>query len=145
MSKPANSFILFCKDNRKYLQKEHSELSNSAISSLLGKEWREMRLEQKRPYIEKANILKKVSISLNSNVQSLTKKQQFVPVQKREKQENMFNFKLTKTIKKSSKLKVIIPPQKSIISEKLESPIDGNFSLYTTYPQNCTFFISYNL
>ena len=62
MSRPANSFILYCKDNRNNLQKEHSELSNSEISSLLGKEWREMGVEQKRPYIEKANSLKKVSI-----------------------------------------------------------------------------------
>ena len=139
MSKPANCFILYCKDHRQYLQKEHSELSNSEISSLLGKEWRGMTFEEKRPYVEQANILKTVSTFLHSITLLLIKIQQFVPVQKRDKSENMFNFKLTKTIIKESKLKAI-PEQKSMISEqKLNSPIVRKWEipLCKPYPQYC--------
>lgn len=64
MSRPANSFLVFCKEKRKSYQKENSHLSNSEISSMLGKEWREMSFDDKQPYINRATVLKKVSMIL---------------------------------------------------------------------------------
>uniref|UniRef100_A0A7S4IJQ4 HMG box domain-containing protein n=1 Tax=Vannella robusta TaxID=1487602 RepID=A0A7S4IJQ4_9EUKA len=51
MPKPANSFFLFCNDHRKPLHKLHGkELSNSEITSLLAKMWRELCPEEKQRY-----------------------------------------------------------------------------------------------
>lgn len=62
MSKPTNSFLIFCKNKRKGLQSENKNLSNSEISSLLGKIWRQMSSKEKEPFIQEAKVLKDVSL-----------------------------------------------------------------------------------
>lgn len=60
MSKPMNSFFLFCDANRSKLQKAHPSKSNSDITSLLGYYWRTMSAIEKKKYKDLAHSRKKV-------------------------------------------------------------------------------------
>ncbi|KAK5582501.1 hypothetical protein RB653_004086 [Dictyostelium firmibasis] len=57
--KPPNAFILFTMDKRKELRINNPELTNAMVSSLLGKEWKELHPSEKKKYVEKAATFKK--------------------------------------------------------------------------------------
>ena len=61
-TKPLNSFFTFCQLNRKKIQEEHQQLSNSEISALLGEKWRSLPAGQKIKYRELVSQQKRVSI-----------------------------------------------------------------------------------
>ena len=50
MSKVYNSFLVFCLEQRSWLQIEYPDYLNSEITSILGKKWRNMSEEQKKKY-----------------------------------------------------------------------------------------------
>ena len=64
-SPPLNSFFLFCKENRKLIARRYPSLSNSEITSLLGKSWRELKPSEKEKYVSYSAQQRRVSI-LNS-------------------------------------------------------------------------------
>ena len=63
-SNPKNSFFLFCSEHRANLFKQHTSASNSTISSLLGKMWRDLDYDEKQKYVRRSEELRKVSISV---------------------------------------------------------------------------------
>ena len=65
MSRPMNCFILYCKENRKRIQLQHPDLSNSVITSILGAQWRAMDESQKYSYKKLATEHRKVKICSN--------------------------------------------------------------------------------
>lgn len=57
--RPMNAFMVWSKDERKRLAKEDPSIHNADLSKSLGKVWREMSEEQKRPYLEKSEEIRK--------------------------------------------------------------------------------------
>ncbi len=48
--RPVNSFLIFANQYRKDVQKKHAQLSNKAVSILLGNMWKRLSNEDKTPY-----------------------------------------------------------------------------------------------
>ena len=61
MSKPMNSFFLYCNLNRKKMQDSNPNTPNSEITSILGGQWRCMSMAQKKIYKDMAQLKKAVS------------------------------------------------------------------------------------
>jgi len=62
MSKPMNSFFLYCKMNRDKAREANPNRPNAEISAILGEQWRNMSTAEKRKYKDLALIKKKVNI-----------------------------------------------------------------------------------
>ena len=60
MSKPMNSFLIYCQINRNKVKKEFPNRPNSEISAILGEKWRAMTTEAKEYYKVMAKNLKTV-------------------------------------------------------------------------------------
>jgi hypothetical protein len=58
--RPPNAFVLFSQAFRSVIQRQNPALSNIEISRLLGKLWKELPVEQKMPYKERAAALQEV-------------------------------------------------------------------------------------
>lgn len=58
LKKTPNSFMLFAQDYRKKCKQEHPQLSNSTISILLGRKWKNLEATEKEFYIQKAAKMK---------------------------------------------------------------------------------------
>ena len=67
MSPPLNSFLLYCKDHRDIVKEANPGKHNSEISSILGKQWRGMSLDEKKKYKDLAKFRRKVSSILYFN------------------------------------------------------------------------------
>ena len=61
LSMPLNSFFLFCKDNRKEVKKENSNLSNSEVTAILGEQWRNAGVSVKEKYQDLAKKNREVN------------------------------------------------------------------------------------
>ena len=61
MSKPPNSFFIFCKLNRDKVRDANPNRPNADISAILGEQWRNMTQAQKQKYQELALVKKQVS------------------------------------------------------------------------------------
>merc|ERR1711943_23619 len=59
MSPPLNSFLLYCKDHRDIVKEANPGKHNSEISSILGKQWRGMSLDEKKKYKDLAKFRRK--------------------------------------------------------------------------------------
>ena len=59
--KPANSFFLYCQENRSCLQQQFPNFSNSDITSLLAERWRNLRSEEKQLYTTISTCMRQVS------------------------------------------------------------------------------------
>ncbi|KAG1670242.1 Sex-determining region Y protein [Nymphon striatum] len=57
VKRPPNAFILFAKEHREELSKEHPHEENRYISKLLGRKWAHLKPEKKMEYYKKANEL----------------------------------------------------------------------------------------
>ena len=64
MSKPMNSFFLYCKLNRELVKLKYPNRPNADISSILGEQWRTMSIAEKQKYKDLALKHKKVSKEL---------------------------------------------------------------------------------
>lgn len=64
-SPPLNCFFLFCKENRTSVARRYPNLSNSEITSLLGKSWRELKPSEKEKYVSHSAQQRRVSIQNN--------------------------------------------------------------------------------
>ncbi|KAJ3047977.1 hypothetical protein HK097_010995, partial [Rhizophlyctis rosea] len=51
---PLTSYILYCQDIREQVRAEHPEFSQTEIAREMGRRWKEISEEEKRPYDEKA-------------------------------------------------------------------------------------------
>ena len=50
----SNAYMIFCKDRRAELKKEHPDLPFGKIGAKLGEVWRNMSADEKKPYEDKA-------------------------------------------------------------------------------------------
>ena len=64
MKSPVNCFFLFCNENRANIALSNPNLSNSSVSSLLGKMWRNLDSQTKLEYKQRAKELNSVSTVL---------------------------------------------------------------------------------
>ena len=62
MTKPVNCFLLYCEDYRTLISITHPYLSNSEVTSILGKNWRNLDTKKKLEYKQRAKELELVSI-----------------------------------------------------------------------------------
>lgn len=69
---PLNSFFLFCKDNRKEVKKENSNLSNSEVTAILGEQWRNAGVSVKEKYQDLAKKNREVNSCYNTVLTFLT-------------------------------------------------------------------------
>ena len=53
-----NSFMVFSNEMRPLLQEQNKALTNNDVSKILGTMWKDMKPEQKKPYIERALSIK---------------------------------------------------------------------------------------
>ena len=53
-----NSFMVFSNEMRPLLQEQNKSLTNNDVSKILGNMWKDMKPEQKKPYIERALSIK---------------------------------------------------------------------------------------
>eukprot|EP01089_Gocevia_fonbrunei_P000617 TRINITY_DN10618_c0_g2_i3.p1 TRINITY_DN10618_c0_g2~~TRINITY_DN10618_c0_g2_i3.p1 ORF type:complete len:683 (+),score=150.87 TRINITY_DN10618_c0_g2_i3:421-2469(+) len=58
LKKTPNSFMLFAQDYRKKCKQEHPQLSNSTISIILGRKWKNLDPAEKEYYVQKAAKMK---------------------------------------------------------------------------------------
>ncbi|PAA67434.1 hypothetical protein BOX15_Mlig027170g1, partial [Macrostomum lignano] len=58
VKRPMNPFMVWAKLRRKAIAKENPKMHNSEISRKLGEEWKTMRDDEKKGYIDEANRLK---------------------------------------------------------------------------------------
>jgi glutamyl/glutaminyl-tRNA synthetase len=65
--KPPNSFILFRNETLKDIKNKYPNSTSREISKIIGKMWNNMTVENKLPYILKANEIKKKHNSLYPN------------------------------------------------------------------------------
>ncbi|XP_002163303.1 sex-determining region Y protein [Hydra vulgaris] len=72
--RPMNSFLLWAKSVRKMYASENPNLSNTEISRLLGKVWKEMSEVEKLPFIQSAKCLRTKFIQDNPNYHYFFKK-----------------------------------------------------------------------
>ena len=69
-----NCFLLYCQAKRNKVKQENQHLSNSDITSLLGKAWRETSETEKQKYKQEANEQRSVSAVYFSNILVLISK-----------------------------------------------------------------------
>lgn len=58
IKRPMNAFMVWSKERRKELAQENPRMHNSELSKKLGSEWKALREEEKRPYIEDAKKIR---------------------------------------------------------------------------------------
>nr|XP_012553519.1 sex-determining region Y protein-like [Hydra vulgaris] len=75
--RPMNSFLLWAKSVRKIYASENPNLSNTEISRLLGKIWKEMSEVEKLPFIQSAKCLRTKFIQDYPNYHYFLKKKKF--------------------------------------------------------------------
>ena len=106
MSKPLNSFILYCKDFRPIFQAQYPFHSNAEITSFLGTDWRSRDASFKAPYQRKSAAMTKVCflhflifaiIYLNNLSSQAYKSVEKCRKPKTKISENQFRFSLHKT------------------------------------------------
>ncbi|CAL4145463.1 unnamed protein product, partial [Meganyctiphanes norvegica] len=59
VKRPMNAFMVWAQEARRKLSNQHRQVHNAELSKSLGKIWRGMSEEQKRPFIERADHLRK--------------------------------------------------------------------------------------
>lgn len=67
VKRPHNAYNLFFIEHKPIEREKHQKLSGNEISQLIGKMWNEMTEEEKRPYKEKANIIRQQFKEENPN------------------------------------------------------------------------------
>ena len=67
VKRPHNAYNLFFIERKPIEREKHQKLSGNEISQLIGKMWNEMSQEEKRPYVEKANIIRQQFKEENPN------------------------------------------------------------------------------
>eukprot|EP00324_Dicrateria_rotunda_P006272 CAMPEP_0206156892 /NCGR_PEP_ID=MMETSP1474-20131121/3418_1 /ASSEMBLY_ACC=CAM_ASM_001110 /TAXON_ID=97495 /ORGANISM="Imantonia sp., Strain RCC918" /LENGTH=157 /DNA_ID=CAMNT_0053556203 /DNA_START=33 /DNA_END=502 /DNA_ORIENTATION=- len=105
MSKPMNSFFLYCKMNRNKAKEAYPNRPNAEISAILGEQWRTMSVAEKRKYKELAMTKKKEFLKMNP----------FPQRKKKETDPFTFSFRL-KQAKPADK--VAQKTQKSVVYEQ---------------------------
>ncbi|XP_065639956.1 sex-determining region Y protein [Hydra vulgaris] len=75
--RPMNSFLLWAKSVRKNFSNDNPNLTNTEISRVLGKVWKEMSEVEKLPFIQSAKCLRTKFLNDYPNYQYLCKKRKF--------------------------------------------------------------------
>lgn len=57
LKRPINSFLLFAREYRAVLLREHGKLNNQQVSKLLGVKWKSMSEEEKEPFTREAEAI----------------------------------------------------------------------------------------
>ena len=60
VTRPPNAFMLFGRERRSIIAKQHPGLSNKEISKLLGKEWHSLSSEEKEKYFKTSRDAKQM-------------------------------------------------------------------------------------
>ncbi|EJK52170.1 hypothetical protein THAOC_28594 [Thalassiosira oceanica] len=58
--RPMSAFLMYAQRQRKIVQGDNPDLSNADVSRLLGEHWRNAKIEQKRPFLEREKAERKI-------------------------------------------------------------------------------------